>query len=287
MCLGVADTDHALRPSSEWLWPLPHTVQAFWPASSLSPSPLSLTARIILTPWQPFKAQYPENPSWEIAKRLPHYLPKAKVPTARRRHPRDWPSSLPPSPPASQHHQDSDDSSTCDGGDGDDTGDCAPPGARGNDPAHPPPNARSETPFPAVRLLVPPAAIRVSWQGVRDEVPRLWGLDGATEGAEATAVAAATMKRPIDLAVHIGMAGPNPFYSVERRAHRDGYKLPDVDGRLLCDGAAREHEGEAWVWHDMPEELLTDVDVDDVLARWKSYCDPVGWRPSRLDLFSA
>lgn len=39
----------------------------------------------MLTSWQPFREQYPVNPSWEIAKGLPTYLParRAKDPSSR------------------------------------------------------------------------------------------------------------------------------------------------------------------------------------------------------------
>jgi len=69
------------------------------------------------------------------------------------------------------------------------------------------------------------------------------------------------------------MASGREFYSVERRGHRDGYAMRDVDGCLL-DEAARRREaaerGEEWVWEGCPEELLSDVDVDDVWMRWRA-----------------
>lgn len=76
-------------------------------------------------------------------------------------------------------------------------------------------------------------------------------------------------KPKIDIALHIGMAGPKPIYQLERRAHRDGYKLKDVDGELLGDEERREKEGENWVWEGLPEEIQTDVDVETVLGRWR------------------
>lgn len=44
------------------------------------------------------------------------------------------------------------------------------------------------------------------------------------------------------------MAGPRLFYSIERRAHRDGYAIRDVDGELLGDEPRRAAEGPDWVW---------------------------------------
>lgn len=93
--------------------------------------------------------------------------------------------------------------------------------------------------------------MRVSYAAVRELVPKLW---------ESVPKA--------DFMVHVGMASGNDFYCVERRGHRDGYKAEDVDGVLLGDG--KEQDGEKWVWEGCPEELLTDVDIDDVWMRWKT-----------------
>lgn len=148
---------------------------------------------------QPFKAQHPKNPSWEIASRLPEYLPPYRVRAGKQ-------------PPVD---------------------------------------------LPPVRILVHPEAIRVNYQTVRGLVPQLWETDGT--------------KRRIDAAIHIGMAGPAPVYSIERRGHRDGYVLKDVDGELLKDQERRLREGEDWVWHGLPKELETELDLDDVLARWRGH----------------
>jgi pyroglutamyl-peptidase len=75
--------------------------------------------------------------------------------------------------------------------------------------------------------------------------------------------------RKIDYTVHIGMASGRRFYSVERRGHRDGYGMEDVDNELLGDHARRNIEGEDWVWHGLPEKLLSAVDIDDVWRRWR------------------
>lgn len=91
----------------------------------------------------------------------------------------------------------------------------------------------------------------MAYKEVRELVPQLW--DG----------------RKIDLAVHIGMAAGRQFYSVERRGHRDGYAMKDVDDELLGDGARRAKEQENWIWHGLPHELLSDCDIDDVWKRWR------------------
>ncbi|KAH6675745.1 putative pyroglutamyl peptidase type I [Halenospora varia] len=106
--------------------------------------------------------------------------------------------------------------------------------------------------LPRVRLLVYPEPVRVSYTTVRELVPKLW------EGHK------------IDYAVHIGMASGRRFYSVERRGHRDGYNALDVDGNLLRDDWRRREEGDKWIWHGLPEELLTSVAIDDVWRRWRN-----------------
>lgn len=102
-----------------------------------------------------------------------------------------------------------------------------------------------------VRILVHPEPIRVAYKTVRELVPKLW--DG----------------RKIDYAVHIGMASGRRFYSVERRGHRDGYSMEDVDNELLGDHARKKIEGDKWIWNGLPEELLTTADIDDVWRRWR------------------
>ena len=57
---------------------------------------------------------------------------------------------------------------------------------------------------------------------------------------------------------------------MERRGHRDGYVMGDVDGVVLGDERGRYEDGddEEWVWQGCPEELETVVDLDDVWRRW-------------------
>jgi pyrrolidone-carboxylate peptidase len=73
----------------------------------------------------------------------------------------------------------------------------------------------------------------------------------------------------IDYMVHIGMASGRKYYSIERRGHRDGYRMPDVDRELLGDEELRKKEGDKWIWAGMPEEILSDMNVDDVWRRWR------------------
>ncbi|KAI1817881.1 putative pyroglutamyl peptidase type I [Poronia punctata] len=124
---------------------------------------------------------------------------------------------------------------------------------------------RSPAGLPPVRIckLGP---VRVSYDVVRDLVPQIWDGDGESVG------------RKFDLVVHIGMAGPRPHYQIERRGHRDGYRSRDVDGKLLEDEERHAREGEKWIWHGVPHELLTDFDIDDIYRKW------VARSPSELDL---
>ncbi|KAK3900960.1 Pyroglutamyl-peptidase 1, partial [Staphylotrichum tortipilum] len=203
-----------------------------------------------LTPLKPFKKDYPINPSWEIARSLPAWLPPLRT-----KQPLGKPSSIPT-------------------------------------PFNPPPPAAPA--IPPVRLVVHDKPIRVNYETVRGVVPRLWegaaidsaggsgveGGDGKGEDGKGGGVQEGEGKEgginpAIDLMLHIGMAGPRLFYAVERRGHRDGYVMGDVDGEVP---APREEVGEGWIWEGMPPELLTDVDVEDVLRRWR------GHSPRHMDL---
>ncbi|KAH6898331.1 hypothetical protein B0T10DRAFT_472319 [Thelonectria olida] len=153
---------------------------------------------VLVTGFGPFREQYPVNPSWEIAKDLPNYLPslRAKDPKSR-----DAPS------------------------------------------------------IPPVRILVYPEPIRVNYKVVRELVPSLWE----------------TYKgRKVDIVVHIGMAGPRPFYCIERKAHRDGYEHDDVDGETPNEEEERKPDSD-WIWRGLPKEIETDLVPEDILRRWQEY----------------
>jgi len=104
--------------------------------------------------------------------------------------------------------------------------------------------------------------VRVSYKVVRELVPTLW------------------QGRKIDYAIHIGMASGRKFYSVERRGHRNGYMMRDVDNEFLGDAERRKQEQEKWIWHGLPEELLSSVDVDDVWRRWRTALPDIDVRVS-------
>ena len=64
--------------------------------------------------------------------------------------------------------------------------------------------------------------------------------------------------------MHIGMAGGREHYTLETIAHRDNYKIKDVDDR---DGW---REGEhVWKKEDTPEYLRIGWEESDVLSRWE------------------
>lgn len=165
---------------------------------------------ILVTGFGPFRAQYPVNPSWEIARGLPAYLPPLR-------------------------------------------------GKDDGDPA-------ADSDLPPVRILVHPEAIRVTYQDVRALAPSFW--DGAYGGG------GGAQQRRIDACVHIGMASARPRYALERRAHRTGYRTPDVAGEFLEDELPGGQEDERWIWHGLPDELESALDIPNVHRRWKELSSP-------------
>ncbi|KAJ9624436.1 hypothetical protein H2203_005171 [Taxawa tesnikishii (nom. ined.)] len=98
----------------------------------------------------------------------------------------------------------------------------------------------------AVRVLIHPYPIRVSYEEVRDLIPNI------CSGYDA------------DIILHIGMAAGRDYYAIERLAHRDGYTvLKDVDGKVLSSSDGAEY------WPDCPPELETSLPFDDIWRRWK------------------
>jgi pyroglutamyl-peptidase len=158
---------------------------------------------------QPFRAQYPINPSWEIASRLPSVLPPKKKASE---------------PPAD--------------------------GPRSGNPA-------STKLTPPIRIHTYPQPVHVSYEVVRNLAPHL--LD----------------EHKPDYVLHIGMASGRAYYSVERRGHRDGYYMRDVDGQLLGDDVRKIREGDDWIWAGCPDQLLTNLPFDDMFDQWTESL-PVG-----------
>ena len=90
--------------------------------------------------------------------------------------------------------------------------------------------------------------------------------DAAAAAAAADAHAPAGAR--FDVVLFIGMAIGRQHYTLETRAHRDGYLYPDDDGETA------RRDG---TWRDAgaPEVLRTDFDTGDVWRRWATQC-PVG-----------
>lgn len=84
-----------------------------------------------------------------------------------------------------------------------------------------------------------PTAIPVSYSTVRELLPQILSDYSAAHGG----------RRP-DLIIHIGIASPRPYYSVESLAHRDEYVMTDIDG---CTGY--EDGEKRWKEMGLPEIL--------------------------------
>ncbi|EEP76231.1 predicted protein [Uncinocarpus reesii 1704] len=108
--------------------------------------------------------------------------------------------------------------------------------------------ASSSTSTPrTIRIHAHPAPIRVSYSAVRVAVPTI--LDAFKRAHHGQAP---------DLIVHVGMASTRHYYSVETRAHRDGYPITDVDGQLGYD------DGEAlWKQDGLPDVLRPGLPPTD------------------------
>ncbi|KAL8860426.1 MAG: hypothetical protein Q9178_003085 [Gyalolechia marmorata] len=81
-------------------------------------------------------------------------------------------------------------------------------------------------------------------------------------------------KPRFDFILHIGMAAPREYFTMETCAHRDRYLGKDEAGETM--------EGDT-LWRDeykAPEILRPGFDTDDVWRRWKSEITGVDVRPS-------
>ncbi|KAM4057567.1 pyroglutamyl peptidase domain-containing protein [Hirsutella rhossiliensis] len=108
--------------------------------------------------------------------------------------------------------------------------------------------------IPPVRILVPQEAIPVSYKAVREIVPSFWET---------------YQGHKVDLAIHIGMTAGS-VYKIERRGHRNGYKIGDIDEEIPED-EEKGKKGENWIWQGLPDEIQTELDLDDVLKRWQGF----------------
>jgi pyrrolidone-carboxylate peptidase len=98
----------------------------------------------------------------------------------------------------------------------------------------------------SIRLIVHPSPVRVAYATAGTLLPQLIATHDP------------------DYVLHIGMAGGRDHYTLETIAHRDNYKIKDIDDR---DGW---REGEhAWKKENVPECLFVGWDEGDVLKRWE------------------
>ncbi|OAA68649.1 pyroglutamyl peptidase type [Niveomyces insectorum RCEF 264] len=202
---------------------------------------------VLVTGFGPFRSEYPKNPSWEIARDLPAYLP---------------PKSKPALGPA--------------------VAAAAAAAVRTDDSLPPvrivvyPEPVRVN--YQVVRKLVPRL-----WDAQQDSAgvgkaadadlsgqqpPEEQSLPSSSASTEAPFPPGFVPPRRMDLVLHIGMAGPRLHYDLEQVAHHDGYMAPDVDDELLRDTPADRNDP-AWVWYGAPAALETHIDLEDVLARWR------------------
>ncbi|KAL8952332.1 MAG: hypothetical protein Q9222_001743 [Ikaeria aurantiellina] len=140
--------------------------------------------------------------------------------------------------------------------------------------------------LPTIKI-VKASPIPVRYRTVRDVVPRLL-FPQASATTRTVWQTPTRMTPPLedwlsmesgdtlewDFVLHIGMAAPRKYYTMETCAHRDGYVARDESGETL--------EGDTF-WRDeykAPEILQPAFDVDDVWRRWKSDLMGVDIRPS-------
>ncbi|KAL8692703.1 MAG: hypothetical protein Q9218_002324 [Villophora microphyllina] len=131
--------------------------------------------------------------------------------------------------------------------------------------------------------IITVSPIPVEYHSVREIIPGILFPDhppkglqdkpNATFPSEPSPTAEAG-KSPWDFILHIGMAGPRRYYTMETRAHRDGYVARDEAGETM--------ENDTLWFHDYrsPEILKPAFDVEDVWRRWKSDLMGVDVRPS-------
>ena len=105
-----------------------------------------------------------------------------------------------------------------------------------------------------IRVYVRPEPVKVSYTEVRTQIPPL--LFSARESA--------SDPRPVfDLVLHIGVSYARGYYEMETRALRDGYNVPDVDGKTSAAGF------KSWKEEGAPEMIQTGFDSHAVLSGWK------------------
>ncbi|KAL8930772.1 MAG: hypothetical protein Q9208_000313 [Pyrenodesmia sp. 3 TL-2023] len=129
-------------------------------------------------------------------------------------------------------------------------------------------NIISATPIPVqyrvVREVVPQLVFPHTPPQATADVKRTPETDTIPSEGPFPEDAAAERQPRFDYILHVGMAAPRKYYTMETCAHRDGYVAKDDAGETL--------EGDTY-WRDKyksPEVLRPGFDVDDVWRRWKS-----------------
>ncbi|RAL01390.1 putative pyroglutamyl peptidase type I [Aspergillus ibericus CBS 121593] len=139
----------------------------------------------------------------------------------------------------------------------------------------PTPSKDSDASPRRVSIHVHPSPIPVAYSTVSTTIPTILDDYVKTHG-----------RRP-DIILHLGIAGMRKFYSVETKAHRDGYIMSDIKGR-----AGYEDGEKHWRELDLPLMLkagpATESEIsssekgrlnprvpdDTFLAAWKAFCPP-------------
>ncbi|KAI0198104.1 hypothetical protein F4808DRAFT_473020 [Astrocystis sublimbata] len=126
--------------------------------------------------------------------------------------------------------------------------------------------------LPNIRLVVFPSPVRSSWRWIRRQIPGMWegerecwGIyyDETDEGGEEV-----NWLFPVAAALHMGILDqPNESFRLEKHGYRDGYDMPDIDGRYHADfnegGEDCSDVSGKWL-NDMPDKLSTGLDIDYV-----------------------
>ncbi|KAI4164947.1 MAG: hypothetical protein LQ342_001580 [Letrouitia transgressa] len=133
--------------------------------------------------------------------------------------------------------------------------------------------------------------VPVHYEAVRELVPKLLFPDGSTGNIpivpqnntstsplprrNPTTITGKPIDKPrYDIVLHIGMAPGRKYFTLEKRAHRNGYNAKDEDGDSL--------EYDTWFRDEFnaPELLTPGFDTDDLWRRWKSELLQEDVRPS-------
>lgn len=129
--------------------------------------------------------------------------------------------------------------------------------------------------LPTIKIHTHPAPIKVSYQTVRETVPKLLFPEFSTETSAGSHVfneqanhvrlsKSSKLGPNFDIVLHIGMAPGRKFFALETCAHQDGYDRPDVKGETMEDDTLWTENYHA------PSTLRSDIDTEDVWRKWKS-----------------